>query len=187
MPELEKCLQNLDGTGLAEVVDPLTAPFMYSIEKGTSTIFVQKWISETEFLYSISTENIILLHEFKHSINNYLMNDVVYSNKERNRTIYSLADIIRFNEKHPPAEDYDQEVLILSETTDGLRNKTYISSLHEYQRGSVRYLDSIFDETSVDALATPCASYTTPLLYSYGAAAGYPSISVSAITLTKFD
>lgn len=106
------------------------------------------------------------------------MNDVQHLQNDRNRTIFSLADVIKFNDLNPPSEGYNQNNLILSEATNGLRNKTYLSALHEYRRDSVRYLDSIFDESDVDALATPCYTNNTPLLYSYGAAAGYPSLTV---------
>lgn len=122
--------------------------------------------------------NVILRHEFKYYLNNYLRNDVHHLEIELNRNISSLADIIRFNELNPPTEGYNQNTLIAAEATNGLRNKTYISALHEYQRDSTRYLDSIFNENAVDALATPCYSSGTPLLYSYGAATGYPSITV---------
>lgn len=98
---------------------------------------------------------------------------------DANRTIFSLADVINFNELNPPAEGYNQNTLILSEATNGLWNKTYQSILHEYRRDSVRYLNSILDGNEVDALATPCFSSGTPLLYSYGAAAGYPSLTVA--------
>lgn len=107
------------------------------------------------------------------------MNEVEHLETERNRTIYSLADVIRFNEMNPPTEGYNQNNLLLSEATNGLRNKTYLSTLHEYRRDSVRYLESIFNANNVDALATPCYASNTPLLYSHGAAAGYPSITVA--------
>lgn len=100
---------------------------------------------------------------------------------ERNRTIYSLADVIKFNELNPPTEGYNQYILIAADATNGLRNKTYLSALHEYRRDALQYLDSIFDENDVEALATPCYARNTPLLYSYGAAAGYPSITVRSL------
>lgn len=120
----------------------------------------------------------IFVHEFKYGVNNYLRNDVKHSETELNRNINTLADIIRFNEMYPPIEGYNQNTLIAAEATDGLRNKTYLAARHENRRDAARYLDSIFDENGVDALATPCYSNNTPLLYSYGAAAGYPSITV---------
>lgn len=122
--------------------------------------------------------NVILRHEFKYYLNDYLRNDVHHLETELNRTISSLADIIRFNELNPPAEGYNQNTLIAAEETNGLRNKTYVVALHEYRRDTTRYLDSIFNQNAVDALATPCQSSNTPLLFSYGAATGYPSITV---------
>ncbi|XP_037037342.1 probable amidase At4g34880 [Bradysia coprophila] len=159
IPELEKCLNNLHENGMAVVVDPVTFPFV--------PIDRQK-------------ANIVFRHEFRHSVNLYLANDVEHREIERNRTIYSLADVIKFNELNPPVEGYNQSILLLSEATNGLRNKTYVSSLHEYRRDAKRYLDSVLND--VDALATPCHSNGTPLLYSHGAAAGYPSITVPVST-----
>lgn len=104
---------------------------------------------------------------------------VTHLEHQLNRSIYSLADVVKFNKINPPREGYDQSTLIIAEKTDGLLNKTYTSALLQYQEDSVHYLDTIFDVNEVDALATPCYSNDTPLLYAYGAAAGYPSITVS--------
>lgn len=101
-----------------------------------------------------------------------------HSETELDRTIYTLADVIKFNALNPPVEGYNQNTLILSDATNGLRNKTYVTAHHEYRRDSTRYLNSIFNENAVDALATPCYASSTPLLYSYGAAAGYPTLTV---------
>lgn len=139
-------------------------------------ILIQSTIKVYLTYYVYPAANVVFRHEFRHSVNLYLANNVEYRETERNRTIYSLADVIKFNELNPPIEGYNQSILLLSEATNGLRNKTYVSSLHEYQRDAKRYLDSVLND--VDALATPCHSNGTPLLYSHGAAAGYPSITV---------
>lgn len=131
--------------------------------------------------------NIVFTHEFKHYLNVYLSNELQYVGTERNRTIYSLADVIQFNEMNPPAEGYNQRILLASEATNGLRNKTYVATRHEYRRDTIRYLNSIFDENEVDALATPCYANNTPLLYSYGAGAGFPSITVRNYHLIGLD
>lgn len=123
--------------------------------------------------------DIILSHQFKHYVNEYLLNEVTHLENQLNRSINSLADVIKFNEMNPPTEGYNQDILIIAEETDGLLNETYSAALHECRRDSVRYLNSIFDLNGVDALATPCYSSDTPLLYSYGAISGYPSITVS--------
>lgn len=158
LPVLENCLDIVNASGLADVIDPVRVPFQYRMNRQPVTM--------------------ILSHEFKYSLNNYLRDEVRYWNTERNRSIYTLADIIAFNEMNPPIEGYNQNILIGAEATNGLRNKTYLSALHVYQRDTTNYLDSIFNENAVDALATPCSASGTSVLYSYGAAAGYPSLSV---------
>lgn len=121
----------------------------------------------------LSASDIIFGHEFKHLINNYLKQNVDHYESELGRNITSLADIIEYNDLNPPNEGYNQSLLKLSEATDGLQNTTYIKARNESREQSTLYLDSIFDEYEVDALATPCH-----FLYSYGAFAGYPSITV---------
>jgi len=94
------------------------------------------------------------------------------------RKIFTLADIIKYNEMNPTNEGYNQEILELSEATDGLQNKSYLDAKEEIQTNSVKYLQSIFLKYKVNALATPCYGEETSMLYSYGAFAGYPSITV---------
>ncbi|KAG4075771.1 hypothetical protein HA402_003597 [Bradysia odoriphaga] len=161
IPVFEKCLQNLNESGKAVVVDPVAFPFM-PIDRQLS--------------------NIVFRHEFKDSVNNYLTNDVEYKAADKTRTVFSLTDVIKFNNLNPPVEGYNQSTLQLSDATDGLLNKTYVSALHKYRGDAKQYLDSIFNTTGVDALATPCHIYSTPLLYSHGAAAGYPTITVPVST-----
>ncbi|XP_037033713.1 probable amidase At4g34880 [Bradysia coprophila] len=161
IPVLEKCLNDLNETGKAVVMDPVTFPFK-PIDRLKSTI--------------------VFRHEFKHSLNKYLTEDVEHKAADRNRTVYSLEDVIKFNDLNPPVEGYDQDTLLYSNATNGLQNKTYESFLHDYQRDAKQYLDSIFNNTGVDALATPCHMNSTPLLYSHGAAAGYPTITVPVST-----
>lgn len=95
------------------------------------------------------------------------------------RKIFSLADIIKFNKLNPAIEGYNQNDLEMAEATDGLQNKTYLAAKEHNKRNSVMYLDSIFAKYKVDALATPCSPDETSALFSYGAYAGYPSITVS--------
>lgn len=118
----------------------------------------------------------IFEHEFKVSINNYLANDVNYTDTQSNRTIYNLDDIIKYNQANQ--HGYNQNLLKLSAATDGLTNTTYLNAKNELYNNSIQFLDRTFNEYGVDALATPCFSDDTQNLYSYGAFAGYPSISV---------
>lgn len=191
IPVLERCLRNLNETGLAAVVDPVTFPFV-PVDRQKGNLHESVWfgLKLIPNFNPIPKADIVFRHEFKHSVNVYLANDIKYRENGRNRTVYSLADVIEFNKQNPPAECYNQRTLILSEATNGLRNKTYVSSLHEYQRDAKQYLDSIFNNSDVDALATPCYVIGTPLLYSHGAAAGYPSLTVGiqyTIELSGFN
>lgn len=95
------------------------------------------------------------------------------------RKIFSLADVIKYNDLNPPSEGYDQKLLKMSEATDGLRNLTYLSARHENRRDSMNFIDSMFEKYGVDALLTPCDSNSGMNLFVHGAHGGYPSITVS--------
>lgn len=123
-------------------------------------------------------EEMVFGHEFKSSINNYLRNDVKHFERKMGRKIYSLADVIEYNERNPGIEGYDQNLLKFSNATDGLLNRTYLNARNEIFRNSIEFLELTFDKYGVDALASPCYSDDTRNLYSYGAIAGYPSITV---------
>lgn len=180
IPVLEKCLETLKENGLADVVDPARAPFQHKIDRQKGNSWIRTTVECHNFSFvNISAADLIFLHEFKHSVNIYLKDEVQHSNVNRNRTIFSLADVIRFNELNPSVEGYKQNLLRLSEQTNGLNNDTYISALNAYRKDSISYLDAIFYENNVDALATPCMSSICQSLYSFGAAAGYPSLTVS--------
>lgn len=124
----------------------------------------------------------IFAHEFKLSINHYLRNDVYHY--EMGRKIFSLADVIEYNERNPGIEGYNQNVLKFSQSTDGLLNRTYLNTRNEIFRNSITILELTFEKYGVDALAAPCSSEDTSDLHTYGAFAGYPSITVR--TCLKF-
>lgn len=121
---------------------------------------------------------VIFSHEFKFSLNNYLKNDVQHCETESGRNISNLSDIIKFNKLNPPTEGYGQNLLERSQATDGIQNKTYLSAKNENHKKSIRFLESIFEKYDIDAIATPCHPDEPRDLFSYGAIAGYPSISV---------
>lgn len=122
---------------------------------------------------------IVLRHEFKYSLNKYIRRDVVHLENELQRKISSLADIIKFNIEHPTPEGYNQTHLIGAEATDGLQNTTYQNARDTNRKLSRKLLSEVMDMNRVDAIAAPCASKDSRELYSIGAAAGYPSITVS--------
>lgn len=117
-------------------------------------------------------------HEFKFSINNYLRNDVKHFEIKMGRKIFSLADVIEYNERNPGIDGYDQNLLKVSDATDGLLNRTYLNARNEIFRNAIMFLELTFDKYGVDALASSCYSDDTRNLYSHGASAGYPTITV---------
>ncbi len=116
------------------------------------------------------------MHEFKYSLNNYLKDDVEHLEFELGRKITSLSDIIEYNDLHP--EKYQQNLLKLTNATDGIRNSTYLRAKNVMRKESFMFLESIFKKYDVDALAAPCQGDINRDLFSYGAYAGYPSIAV---------
>lgn len=101
-----------------------------------------------------------------------------HSESTLGRNVSTLADIIKYNDMNPTKEGYNQTLLKMAEATNGLQNKTFLAIKNDVIHRSTMYLESIFDEYALDALVTPCFSNDTLNLYSYGAFAGYPSITV---------
>lgn len=79
---------------------------------------------------------------------------------------------------NPTNEGYDQGLLEFSESTNGVLNRAYLGLKKMEHNKSVMYLESIFANYNVDAIATPCYADETLTLSSYGSSAGYPSITV---------
>lgn len=121
---------------------------------------------------------IVLQHEFKYSLNKYLRHDVIHLERSLGRKIASLADIIKFNEKNPVPEGYNQTTLIEAEATDGIKNATYQSARDANRKFSQKFLSRVMDDNKLDALAYPCDSESTSL-NNLACFAGYPAISVS--------
>jgi hypothetical protein len=116
------------------------------------------------------------MHEFKAELNDYLRlavgnNEVLVGGQVKR--IKDLADIIKFNERFPSPEGYDQAVLIQSQETDGIKNKTYIAERDKNKLGAQLYANYIFEKYSVDAIMIPTANST-----SIPAISGYPHITV---------
>lgn len=145
-------------------------------------------------------------HDFKHDINEYLRNEVIspypipsptrslsYNKYFKNiplRRIECLKDIIQFNIDNPVPEGYNQELLVMSEATDGLQNTTYIEARDSNRRAARDLLDSVLMQHKLDAVVTPSDSryeaiidpnlQDSPIIgYSVAAIAGYPSVNVS--------
>lgn len=115
----------------------------------------------------------VITHEFKHSLNKYLKNDV-----ELNEKIRCLTDVIKFNEVNPPAECYNQNFLECTDSTNGLEDEKYVAAREDCRINAIKYLESLFDENQADALVSPSFSEALPSLYAHGACSGYPTITV---------
>lgn len=101
----------------------------------------------------------------------------------------SLKDVIQFNEEHPTPEGYNQELLVMSEATDGIRNETYVQARDGNRDAAKQALDSVLVNYNLDAVVAPSDSRYESILdeqlkdstitaYSLAAIAGYPSINV---------
>lgn len=126
----------------------------------------------------------ILLHEFKHDLNEYLgwLGDAA--------PVSSLADIIAFNERDRDRSMpfFGQEILILAEATDGLSSPEYLAAL-ETAKLAATGIDSLLAEHALDALVAPTGSPSWAIDLVVGdhflgsssapaAVAGYPNITV---------
>ncbi len=138
----------------------------------------------------------MLLHDFKHDLNEYLQNDVIPTSPEpdsvfstQHSGITSLKDIIDYNEQHPFPEGYNQEGLKIADTTDGLLNETYIDARDTNRAFAKQFLESVFEQYTLDAIVTPSDSRIQGILeksledfpscgFSMACFAGYPSIQV---------
>ncbi|XP_019450964.1 PREDICTED: putative amidase C869.01 isoform X1 [Lupinus angustifolius] len=117
-----------------------------------------------------SGEAIVLLAEFKLSINNYLQ-ELLFS------PVRSLAEIIEFNFKYPDLEmtnEYGQDYLIASEMTSGLGHEEN-EAVEMMEQISQNGFEKLMKENQLDALVTLGSDVSMML-----AIGGYPAITVPA-------
>ncbi|KAJ1694893.1 hypothetical protein LUZ63_011591 [Rhynchospora breviuscula] len=120
--------------------------------------------------YNQSGEELALTTEFKMAINEYL-------SQLTSSPVRSLADIISFNENHDKEEkikEYDQQVFLDSESTNGI-NSTVRNAISNMAQLSSRGIETLMREKQLDAIVTPDATVINVL-----AIGGYPGISVPA-------
>ncbi|MCZ2260209.1 amidase [Sporosarcina sp. G11-34] len=114
----------------------------------------------------------VLLYEFKAALNAYL------GKTPATNPIRQLSDVIRYNHEHPKeALKYGQAMLERVERTSGkLTERAYIEALtrNRHLSGEIA-LGKALDEHNVQVLAFPQDHGC-----SFGAAAGYPSVTVPA-------
>ncbi|KNA20378.1 hypothetical protein SOVF_053140 [Spinacia oleracea] len=118
----------------------------------------------------IKNELIVMLAEFKLSLNSYL-GQLIKS------PVRSLADVIAFNNKSAEKEmmkEYGQQVFVSAEATTGfgLREEKALATLAEWSKDG---FEKIMSEDELDAIVTPDWSFSSVL-----AIGGYPGISVPA-------
>lgn len=126
----------------------------------------------------------ILLHEFRHDLNEYLawLGDAL--------TVRTLADLIAFNERdrEHSMPHFGQEIFLLAEATKGLDAPEYVDAL-ETAKLAAAGIDSILRLHSLDALVAATGSPAWPIDLVLGdhylgsasapaAVAGYPHITV---------
>ncbi|KAJ9189602.1 hypothetical protein P3X46_000876 [Hevea brasiliensis] len=117
-----------------------------------------------------SGEEMVLLAEFKLTINQYLQ-ELVKS------PVRSLADIITFNNNNPDLEDmkqYGQDLLIASEMTNGL-GKEENKAVKFMKKLSKKGFEKMMKEYKLDAMVT--LGWTASTVLAIG---GYPAITVPA-------
>jgi amidase len=132
------------------------------------------------------TEQEVLLHDFKHDINQYLAS--------RKLEAKSLADLIKINEKLKDTElqYFGQELFIQAQAKGPLTDKKYIDALaRNHRMAGTEGIDAIMDKHKLDAIFAPTGgpAWTTDLVngdhFSGGsstpaAVAGYPAITLPA-------
>ncbi|XP_028767214.1 probable amidase At4g34880 isoform X2 [Neltuma alba] len=115
-----------------------------------------------------SGEAVLLLAEFKSTINKYLK-DLISS------PVRSLADIIQFNIDHPDlemTEEYGQEQLVASEMTSGFGEEE-IEAVRRLEELSEGGFEKVMKENELDGLVTLGSDAATML-----AIGGFPAITV---------
>ena len=130
----------------------------------------------------------VLLYEFKAGLNAYL------EALGPAAPVRSLADVIRFNDRHREQEMpwFGQETLLLSQEKGPLTEEAYLDALDNCRRHSrAEGLDAVFTRHDLTAIVAPTAgpAHVTDHVYgdrdtggssSPAAVSGYPSITVPA-------
>lgn len=133
-----------------------------------------------------NAETVVLLHEFKNDLNNYLY--------ERGGPIQTLEDLIRFNEENATTEmpDFGQELFLQAQETGGLGVTEYLTALGMSKAVAQTNLNNALRELDLHAIVAPTNSVgwlveakgdkTEGYISnsSLAAVSGYPSITVPA-------
>jgi amidase len=160
----EQAIEALKDLG-ATVVDPVEIPNVFDV---------------------FDAELTVLTFEFKVALRRYL-------SELQNTRMRTLADIIAFNDSHADVEMpwFGQELFLLAEETDGLKDPVYIEALHTEKTLMINGIRSTLRDNDLDAIFSLTGSppWTTDLVNgdhfltasSWPAAiAGFPNITVPA-------
>lgn len=164
---IEQVLQQMRFLG-AEIIDPADIPTAKQMQQG-------------------ETETIVLLHEFKHDLNNYLAGLA-------SSPVRTLAELITFNQTHQEHEMpyFGQELFLQAEQTTSLEDPAYLTALQTNHRLSRQEgIDMVMDQYNLDALVMPTTSpawiidpvngdHINGASSQPAALAGYPAITVPA-------
>ena len=129
----------------------------------------------------------VLLYEFKHDLNQYLL-------KRKHPKIKTLEDLIAYNKEHSDEEMpyFQQEIFLSAQEKGGLDDEAYQKALATVQRVSRQDgIDKMLKEHQLDAIVAPTGSAAWPIDVVNGdhflggssspaAMAGYPNITVPA-------
>jgi len=133
-----------------------------------------------------TNEMIVLLHEFKFNLNNYL------SNTHDKVKIKNLEELIVFNKKNEALEMpyFGQELFLQSQETAGIKSESYLSALKEnIKLAGEKGIDRLLNNYNIDALISPSAGPAFKIDLKNGdsfsgsqttlaAVAGYPHLTV---------
>ncbi|MDU1846288.1 MAG: amidase family protein [Niallia nealsonii] len=116
-------------------------------------------------------ESIVLYHEFKHGINNYL------HKLSEEVPVHSLSEVITFNKQHLDAVKYGQTILEYCQTLNGdLEDPKYKKHREmDIRLSATEGIDAAMEEYQLDGLV-----FAKYLGCEMPAKAGYPSVTVPA-------
>jgi amidase len=165
-------------------IDALIEPQLQTFKDGGATLLDVEFPTFGKFG---DAEFEVLLYEFKADLNKYLA--------QRNSPYKTLADLIKFNEDNAEREMqfFGQEIFLMAEKKGNLNERAYRLALQKSKLLSqAQGIDAVMNKNKLDAVIAPSggAAWMTDLvngdcgvfegLTSFGAVAGYPSITVPA-------
>jgi len=172
--------------GFHEGVDGLMAQVIADLESCGATVIDELTLTPASDIRP--AEMVLMTTEFKVGLNRYL------AGRTPEAGVKSLAEIIAFNLEH--AEQtmpwFGQEILELSQGTNGLKDEQYLKALETCQSLSRdQGIDRLINENDLDAIIAPttCAPWLIDKVNGdnrsggsscTAAVAGYPSITVPA-------